>query len=290
MIQYTYQHLPPSYITQPRKIWTKGNYRLISDRLAEFDWAHEFAGLSTQRMYSRLLKILDRLIEQYIPVSNRNLKKPPWTLNPPRDLVNRKSQAFARFKTIRHDLGRSDEATLAAWRDFIAANVSIKQFARKSQEDYEVSIVDQIKSNPKLFHAYLRHRRVGRPSIGPLKRPDGTVTDDPAGMATLLAASFVGVFESEIPNSPADHQASDSYLPSFTVTPTDVLREVKSLDVNSSMGIDGVHPRLLSRCASSLSIPLSLVFNSSLREAISLLNGCLLRLCQFIKKVQGPTL
>ena len=87
-------------------------------------------------------------------------------------------------------------------------------------------------------------------------------------MATLSATSFVGVFESETPNTPAGHQTSDSYLPSFTVTPIDVLREVKSLDVNSSMGIDGVHPRLLSRCASSLSAPLSLIFNSSLREGM----------------------
>ena len=37
------------------------------------------------------------------------------------------------------------------------------------QEEYEVTIANQIKTNPKLFHAYLKHKKVGRPTIGPLK-------------------------------------------------------------------------------------------------------------------------
>ena len=265
LLEYTFQELPPSHNFQNKKVWTKGNYALISDRLANYDWTVEFEGLNTQQMYSRLLNILGELIEQFVPTSKRSMGKPPWTLNPPRNLTDNKSRTFSLFKDTRRRMGRSHEATLAAWQDFISANNAVKNFSKQSQESYEVSIVNQITTNPKLFHSYLRHRRVGRPSIGPLKCSDGSVTDNPAEMAAQFVSSFVGVFANQAPAAPAAHQTSNEHLPDILISPSDVLREIKSLNTNSSMGMDGIHPRLLSRCASTLSMPLSIIYNASLR-------------------------
>ena len=94
------------------------------------------------------------------------------------------------------------------------------------------------------------------------------MTDDPAEMAAQFVSSFVSVFANQVPTAPAAHQTSNDHLHDILITPSDVLREIKSLNINSSMGMDGIHPRLLSRCASTLSMPLSIICNASLRAGV----------------------
>ena len=164
--------------------------------------------------------------------------------------------------------GRNNPATLSAWQDFTAVNYRIKHFAKDSQKEYEKKAADQLKTNPKLFHGYLRHRRVGGPTIGPLKLADHSISDDPKTMAQCFMQSFVGVFSVGSPQNAAPNQTFMGPLPDIRVSPTDVETAIKTLDVNSSMGFDGVHPRLLVRCAAELSHPLCKIFNESLREGL----------------------
>ena len=50
------------------------------------------------------------------------------------------------------------------------------------------------------------------------------------------------------------------------ITPEEVLAVLKNLNVDSSVGLDGIHPRLLKNLAHLLAQPLSIVFNTSLRN------------------------
>ena len=265
LASYLFQFDAPSLQTAETRLWTRGFYSKIAEKLGDFDWDFEFTGLNTQHMYSKLISTVEKLVENYVPKAGQGKSKPPWTLNPPRSLLQRKAQLFAQYKEVRRTLNRSHPSTINAWRLFTSANNNIKQFARASQEEYEVTLANQIKSSPKLFHSYLRHRRVGKPSIGPLKNGTG-VTDDPSTMAKIFVTTFERVFETNVPQHPAAHQSTPIQLPDLTVTSLSIEQQIKTLDMNSSMGIDGVHPRLLTRCAASLSYPLKLIFNSSLRE------------------------
>ena len=137
-----------------------------------------------------------------------------------------------------------------------------------SQISYEKKIADQLNSNPKLFHSYLRNRRVGRPKIGPLKLESGETTDNPLDMAKCFASFFASVFVTDDPQNPAEHQITNLNLPAFLATPEEVARQINSLDKNSSMGPDGIHPRLLRECVQQLSKPLSVIFNNSLISGV----------------------
>ena len=265
-MQYTFQEVLSLNLNRTKRVWTKGDYHTISRKLGEVDWEFELANKSTQQMYDSFLTIVNRLIDRYVPSVPIRDSKPPWSLNPPRDMVRRKGQLFNRYKSVRSVRGRRHPETLEAWREFVTANNDIKQFALHSQRNYENSIADQLKTNPKLFHSYLRHRRVGRPSVGPLKMADGSITDDPALMAERFAESFLRVFTDNVPLNPAPNQVSDASLSDIIVTPEDVDKEIKTLDVNSCPGADGIHPRFLARCSSAVSLPLSIIFNSSLSE------------------------
>ena len=268
LLQYTFQGDSPASRAAAGRVWTKGNYGMINDRLCEYDWEYEFAGLDTQEKYSRLLTIVSGLVNLYVPVSDHDKSKPPWTLNPPRNLTRRKSNLFSNYKDVRSAMGRRHPETLAAWQDFVSANNDIKQFAIQSQKSYEITIAGQLKENPKLFHAYLKHKRVERPKIGPLKLDDDTITDNPKLMAEKFSSSFASVFTVTTPSNPAPNETCPNLLADTVVTPVDVEQEIRTLNVNSSMGADGMHPRLLSRCASSLAYPLCTIFNASLQEGV----------------------
>ena len=134
---------------------------MISEHLNEFEWESELAGQTSHQQYEKLLNILNSLVDRYIPTVPCNISSTPWSKNPPRALTREKSVRWGTYKDCRRQLGRRHPDTLTAWRNFTDANSRIKQFTANSQAQYEKTIAEQIKTNPKLFHSYLRHKRVG---------------------------------------------------------------------------------------------------------------------------------
>ena len=120
-----------------------------------------------------------------------------------------------------------------------------------------------------MLHSYLRHKKKFRSSVGPLKLSSGSMTDDPALMANTFALAFAGVFASSEPPNPSPHQRCDAVLEDIAFTPADVQRVLRNLDVNSSMGPDGIHPHLLKACSTSLAYPHCVIFH------LTLATGCL---------------
>ena len=109
---------------------------------------------------------------------------------------------------------------------------------------------------------------MGKPSIGPIKLPDNSLSDDPQMMAECFVDSFSSVFVPDTPRNPAANQRCVTVIDDLVVTPDIVHDIIANIDVNSSMGGDGIHPRLLNRLAVDLCLPISIMFNSSLQEGI----------------------
>ena len=80
--------------------------------------------------------------------------------------------------------------------------------------------------------------------------------------------SFSSVFVSDVPSSVADNQRCVNIIGILYVTPLMIEDIIGKLDGNSSMGGDGIHPRLLKNLSSILSTPLSIIFNSTLDEGL----------------------
>ena len=271
VFSYTFQRSEPESEQQDAtgiaRHWSKGNYRLISERLQEVDWETEFSELDTQSMYTRFLEILNNLVERFVPASDRDrARKSPWQLNPPRSLLRERSRLWQLYKDSRATHGRSSPLLLQAWQKFVDVNTQVKNFAISSQIAYEKRIASMLKTDPKLFHSYLRHRRVGRPNIGPLKLSNGALTDDALSMAECFVESFSSVFTTIDPANPEPHHQLPNHLENLSVTVDKIVAAIATLDPKSSMGADSVHPRLLRNCGDQLSQPLCLIFVSSLRE------------------------
>ena len=165
-------------------------------------------------------------------------------------------------------MGRTAPGTKLALQDFFLVNRKTKQFARESQVKYERKITNELVSNPKLFHSYLRRKKVGCPSVGPLKLDDGSLSDDPLVMADKFALAFAEVFDVSIVNhSPAPHQTSICHMPPINLQLQDVITILRSLDDNTSAGGDGIHPCLLKSCALQMAYPLYYICLLSLKES-----------------------
>ena len=251
-----------------KRQWHRGNYKRIANCLEDVDWDTELSYLICQEAYTHFLKVLTPIIEAHVPVSRETkVPSPPFKTRPPTSLINRRKTAWHNFKRCRLRLGRSSPVTKQAMQDFFTLNRETRDFVKDQQVSYEKGLAEKLINNPKFFHGYLRRKKVGCPSVGPLRLDDGNLSDDPSVMADVFAQAFVSVYGNSVPiPTLASHQTFPGQMCPTNLELQDVLSVLKSLDSNSAAGLDGVHPCLLKSCAAQLAYPLYQIFILSLRE------------------------
>ena len=235
-----------SFLPEVNRVWSKGRYDLISKAMLSIDWYHEFYSLGATDQYNALLRYLDAFVDLYVPTKPAsNGDKVPWQVNPSRALQRKKADAWNKYKLCRTSFGRRSPIAIEAWGEFASVADEVRLFSINSQKTYERSLASQIQTNPKLFHSYLNHRKVGKPSIGPLLLDSGVISDDPQVMASCFLDAFSSVFVSDMPINNVTHQVCTVRSGSINITPEIVQDVLSNLDGNSSMGADGIHPKLL---------------------------------------------
>ena len=247
------------------RLWFKGNYGKMNEELFCIDWESEFEGCSADECYDRLLDILWVLIDVYVPVSDSCQKVPCWMGHPPRELSRERSEAWNVYKQVRFEHGRSSVETRDAWDRFASVNGRYRNYAKRKQWEYEEGLIRSLSNSPKLFHGYIRRKKKGRPSVGPLK-VNSTVVAEAAGMVEVFADSFCSVFIEAVPQSPASNQEFSGSMSSLNLTYDVILTNLLKLDPSTSPGPDGLHPQMLRSCAVALAYPLYVVFTRSLRD------------------------
>ena len=215
------------------------------------------------------MSILKPLILKFVPSHTPGeSRRVPWAVNPPRSLRLERSQPWDEYKSKRSILGRNHNDTTQALNVFSSINFRYRMFSLNSQKQYELRIAEQLSSDPKLFHSYIKHRRVGREAVGPIRLDSGQLTDNPSMMAETFVQSFSSVFSRVSPSSCYPHQTYPLDIDDIVIT-ADMVEEVfKALDAGSAMGSDGLHPRLLRSLAPDLCFPFSIIFNTSLSTGI----------------------
>ena len=108
-------------------------------------------------------------------------------------------------------------------------------------------MIQRFSECPKLLHSYVRSKKVVPVAIGPLRLDTGQLTSDPLVMGETLASSFASVFMKEVPTAQEPHQTFDGSIDAIRITAQDVLSHLRSLDTNSAMGPDFIHPLVLKK-------------------------------------------
>ena len=186
----------------------------------------------------------------------------------PRSLKNRRKESWQRFKQLRRELGRRHELVQQAWQNYSLVNRSYRAYSLNFQCSYEEKLVELLKTAPKALHSYLRGRKIGCPSVGPLRGEDGSLVADQHKMGDLFAEAFCSVYQAATPSNPHEHQTTDARMDEFFVDYDCLLAKLLEMNPSSSPGPDGLHPRLLKACAQVLVQPLCLILRKSLNDGI----------------------
>lgn len=272
LFQYVFETSGPnsdsSSSADVHRAWHKGKYTQISQCLRDVNWDDEFASRNVSSCVERLTDIVTGLTQQYVPLRQSKDRKTPWQSRPPTSLIRQRQLAWQRYKSVRQQLGRSSSVASDAFANFNQVNRQYRTFGVRAQADYESNLLVKAKENPKVLHSYIRNKKVGRPSVGPLKLESGELTDDPAVMCERFAESFASVYTRISPPDPARHQRHEGQIDDVAITTEMVKSVLENLDGNSAMGPDGLHPTLLKTCAAELAYPLSVIFCRSLSEGV----------------------
>ena len=108
-------------------------------------------------------------------------------------------------------------------------------------------------------------------------------------MAEDFVSAFASVLTPHLPPLPHMHQHCDSSFSSIPLSPSIVAKAISALNENGSIGPDLIHPLLLKRCKSAISLPLYLLFNKSLTSASVPSSWKYQILSLYSKKVLRPT-
>ena len=160
---------------------------------------------------------------------------------------------------------------------FTKARNKVKNLVRSAKKKYEKEIADKSKYNPKPFWAYTRRKLKTITGVSPLldNVDDSTSLKFAAiDKANILQKQFSSVFTNE-PDGilPRINQRTDASIPNLRINLDSVKETLQMLNVNKSMGPDGLHPMLLKELSECLAQPLTVLFNMTLDQGVLPMTG-----------------
>ena len=132
------------------KLWHKGNYQAMSERLAVVDWEVLFEGESVDGCFGVFREVLLCLCNEFVPVRSVS-SAPRWIVPPPRALLRQRAAAWAHFKETRSEFGRGHSVVTVAWNEYSRLNREYRNYSLVKQREYEADLVANLVKCPKLF-------------------------------------------------------------------------------------------------------------------------------------------
>ena len=187
------------------------------------------------------------------------VKKSIYMNNEALRLKNAKTRLWKKYLATRSSFDR---------RKYVESKNKLRSLTRNLRRDFERKITEEIKKKPKVFWKYAKSRLKTRASIPPLTKTDGSQAKTARDRAETLNAFFASVFTKEDTTKfPAAPQYNmEDFLENIDITPEIVFTKLTNLNQNKSAGHDEWHPFFLKNLAEALSVPLSILFNKSLKE------------------------
>ena len=268
VISFTYQcKCKINNYKKIRKLYDKGDYTKIKDNLNTTDWKELMNDKSVQEQWDIFNTVIKELEDKHIPTKTYYVnddKKGNFPL--PANVL----------KTIRkkHNLWKKFMVTREgkAHQDYCRARNKVKNLLRKARKEHEKNICKDIKTNPKRFWQYINSKSKTRDSVADLHTdPDDTTSKlitENQEKANLLNDYFSSVFINEpdtgIPHLNLKHCMQNMQKP--IINEASVYKLLSRLNPNKSCGPDGIHPRFIKELAEHLSIPINIIFNTSINS------------------------
>ena len=246
-------------------LYHKANYEMMKKDFRETDWFRLFADKTIQSQWDIFVDVYRKIVYTYLPTIKYNMLK-HTKHNIPLNLetvkkIKSKHTAWKKYMRTREQKHYLKYCRL---RNKVT---SLIKYARKQ---YESSINNNLKDNPKLFWSYIKSKTHDVHQIKQLYSNPTDITSelvyDDAEKAEVLNNYFSSVF---IKEPHFNHDSNCDSLPTTDnvhISIDETRNYLKKINPNKSCGPDDIHPRILSECYSELSLPFCLMFMKSMEE------------------------
>ena len=243
----------------PERNIYKADYEAINKDVNDQNWEDVFNS-SFENDYNTFLDTLQNSLEKHSPLKANNTKKKNiYMTSDAMRLKNKKRRLWKRYLYTKSNYDR---------QNFINSKNILRATTRKLRREYERNLAKMVKSKPKDFWRYAKSRLTSMPTIPTLMKTDGSKASTPTQKAEVLIDYFSSVFTREdIINIPSMQTSPvEELLSTIVITPDIVKKKLENLNSNKSPGHDAWHPHFLKNLSDSISEPLSMLFNKSLKE------------------------
>ncbi|KAK4827789.1 hypothetical protein QYF61_021742 [Mycteria americana] len=139
---------------------------------------------------------------------------------------------------------------------------------RRAKAQLELNVPTAVKGNKKCFYKYISNKRRARENLHPLLDAGGNIVTKDEEKAEVPNAFFASVFTSKtscsLDTQPAELEDGDREQNEAPIIQGEMVSNLlHHLDTHKSMGLDGIHPRVLRELAEVLTKPLSIIYQQS---------------------------
>ena len=246
-------------VFRPRRLYHKGNYSEINRLLNEVNWDREFEGKDTHQRWECFKHIVEEIVNQQVPLSEPRTHNAPWMNRKVVSLYKKKYHAWKRYmeNKISH-----------RWSEYVKERNKVSRVERDEKRAYEKRLAKEVGLNRRGFFKYVNSKLTVRPEISALIDVNGEIKHDERDLANICNSYFHSAFNRPIAGEelPEMDTICETNIEVIEITPSIVAKKLEKLNKFKSSGPDSIHPHFLKETAYSVSVPLSMIFQESLRK------------------------
>ena len=259
--------LPPVYVGE---VWdySKANVENIKKAVANFNWKRAFENLSVDEKVELLNETLLNIFRNYIP--NKKIKcdyrQPPWMT----DDIKKSQKQRSKLTKYFHKNGQRNSDYIKV----LQKSEECTNLISEAKNNYILKMTSKLEDSntaPKTYwsilNRFLYNKKI--PAIPPLL-VDGTFISDFCEKAKLFNNFFASICTPIKNNStlPPLTYKTITRINCFHVANKDVLLIINSLDSSIAHGYDNISVKMIKLCNDSITIPLKIIFEESLKKGI----------------------
>lgn len=238
----------------------RADFEGFRNELEMIDWNNLFSENDAEFNWTIIKEKLKNIEHKYIPTKlKRNNNNPNWFNREIKDLIHSRDRAHKANTRDPTEINKENYQNLKR---------QVKRNIKVAKRNFEKSIADNSKRDPKRFYSYVSRKKSVKETIGPIENSNGEKVTNAKEIASVLNKFFVSVFTHELTDSPnpaviREFQENEK-LTDININEIDLTAYIDNINNNKTPGPDDIYPRELKELKNALINPLSKVFNDSL--------------------------
>lgn len=237
------------------------NFELLNFSIANHNWLNQFYNSSVTNCFLDFINVVNSFTNEHIRPAKCKIHKLPWYTPGLKKLKNLRNKFYKLHKAT------NDEEYMRLYKQYSREFDCLNKFLYRQ---YLLDFQNRIKDYPKSFWQYVHNKKSSSDYPSPMCLKDKSAYET-FEIVNLFATFFESTFSNDLlcdSTTNLDLVKSCIDLGFIQIEEDDVIEAIASLNSSRKLDVDGLSVFLLKKLAYSISLPLKLIFNESLRSGV----------------------